>query len=707
MRTESRVGRLFPALMLFALFVLDRSTVLALTTCTAAGISSQDPGCPAAAATCRVTLSFDVGDGCTLDFGRRALEIDGSGQLSVGRGAMTIKAASLNVLNRGFILGRGNQAAPNDRGGMITIETTGAVMVQGPLGTIDVSGQSDSGMITIRAGGSVNIDGRLLADGSAGFAFGGTIEVDSDGDFITSGQSTVSADGTRTGGGGCISVTVRGRIGLSGLVDVSGGCGGGLNLYSLGDTVLSDIQLQGTGDAGSGGCMTVTAGKAVTTLDTINLNGSNGLSGGGCGGFLCLESLASNVDVREDIQAEGAPPDGGGGILELDAAGSVTTHAGKTVSARGNGGQTCGGGLCIDPGIDFNAAAFLDVSGGGVGGDIATSSGRNTTISAGSDSSARSTGGFAGTALFEAGVAGSGTLSLTGEVNVGAGGCGAGVGCGVGGLADLSGCNVSIASTGSIVSGAPDAGDIHLTAREQLTVRGMIDATTTNVAQGSNGQVLFTFPSRKQPQVSPSVVQPPAKVAPMVTCTGARQASCLTPCPVCGNGVVEYPETCDTGGGTAVSCDGCSAFCQNENCDDGLVCTVDACDPTIGCTHLQRELPPTPCFEPGQLSPTPTSTASVTPSRTQTPTVTPTPTITPTGTPSPDPSPTPTTKCTGDCDNSGQVTVDELVRGVDMLLGVTVQACPSFDIDRNGQVSVDELLAAIRFALEGCTVADR
>ena len=67
-------------------------------------------------------------------------------------------------------------------------------------------------------------------------------------------------------------------------------------------------------------------------------------------------------------------------------------------------------------------------------------------------------------------------------------------------------------------------------------------------------------------------------------CTGGPgdPPFCLTPCPVCGNGVTEFPETCDDTTGTPESCDGCSVFCQLEDCDDGNPCTIDSCDPVTG-----------------------------------------------------------------------------------------------------------------------------
>ncbi len=79
-------------------------------------------------------------------------------------------------------------------------------------------------------------------------------------------------------------------------------------------------------------------------------------------------------------------------------------------------------------------------------------------------------------------------------------------------------------------------------------------------------------------------------------------------------------------------------------------------------------------------------------------TVTATVTSTPEATPTPTPFP-----CTGDCDASGSVTVDEIVRGVNIALGSPpVDECPAFDRDGNRAVTVDEIVEAIDMALEGC-----
>ena len=59
--------------------------------------------------------------------------------------------------------------------------------------------------------------------------------------------------------------------------------------------------------------------------------------------------------------------------------------------------------------------------------------------------------------------------------------------------------------------------------------------------------------------------------------------------------------------------------------------------------------------------------------------------------------------CPGDCDGSGAVTVDELIRGVDIALGQqAVSACAVLDTDADGLVSIAELVAAVEHALAGC-----
>ena len=74
----------------------------------------------------------------------------------------------------------------------------------------------------------------------------------------------------------------------------------------------------------------------------------------------------------------------------------------------------------------------------------------------------------------------------------------------------------------------------------------------------------------------------------------------------------------------------------------------------------------------------------------------PTPTPTPTATPKP-------RRCVCDCDNNGTVSVEEIIRGVNIALGSTsLDLCLGLDRNRDEQVDVSELVEAVYDALHGC-----
>lgn len=95
-------------------------------------------------------------------------------------------------------------------------------------------------------------------------------------------------------------------------------------------------------------------------------------------------------------------------------------------------------------------------------------------------------------------------------------------------------------------------------------------------------------------------------------------------------------------------------------------------------------------YEPCGYTPTPTATP------TDTPTTTPTPTATPTATIDPGP-------CSGDCNADGEVTIDELLRSVNIALELAgLDSCPSVDLDDSTAVEINELIVAVNQALLGC-----
>jgi hypothetical protein len=110
-------------------------------------------------------------------------------------------------------------------------------------------------------------------------------------------------------------------------------------------------------------------------------------------------------------------------------------------------------------------------------------------------------------------------------------------------------------------------------------------------------------------------------------------------------------------------------------------------------------------------TPTPTGTATATATSTRTPggpTETSTPTITPggpTATSTPTATVTPTQgRCPGDCNGDLLTELTELIRGVNIALGIRgIADCIQFDVDRDGSVEIDELIAAIAAHFADCS----
>lgn len=75
----------------------------------------------------------------------------------------------------------------------------------------------------------------------------------------------------------------------------------------------------------------------------------------------------------------------------------------------------------------------------------------------------------------------------------------------------------------------------------------------------------------------------------------------------------------------------------------------------------------------------------------------------PTRTLIPSPTASPASPCVGDCDGSGEVTVNELITMVNIALGNgPLSACAAGDADHSGGITINEIIAAVNNALGGC-----
>src|SRR5207302_6737971 len=305
--------------------------------------------------------------------------------------------------------------------------------------------------------------------------------------------------------------------------------------------------------------------------------------------------------------------------------------------------------VIADGALNVSAASIVDVSStdGNGGGCADLEAGGNLTLAAGSivDANAGATAGNPGGLVCLV----AGTPDLPGDLTVGgnvhANGSAPGVGAA---RASLEGCTIHFLGTAILdTSGDTQAKNI-LTARRALIVDAGAQIKTTGIDPTSRNDVTLPIGA---PLPTTGFTPPllPSDVTRLPLCTSAGQSSCLIPCPTCGNRVIEFPETCDTGGPPNACCD---ATCRVPFCDDFDACTVDACTVPVGCTHARI---------PGC-----TTTTTTTPPRTTTTTTHTTTTTSTTTT---------TTPCggglLGDCNVDGRFDLLDILTKIDIVLGRT------------------------------------
>ena len=138
--------------------------------------------------------------------------------------------------------------------------------------------------------------------------------------------------------------------------------------------------------------------------------------------------------------------------------------------------------------------------------------------------------------------------------------------------------------------------------------------------------------------------------------TGQCDSGVGPPChPIC--------ETCDESTGKCVPAN------EGTSCDDSNICTAQSrCE----AVQLGDEMFGF-CLEGQGTGPTPT------------------PTVGPGG------------DCVGDCDDSGDVAINELIIGVNISLGTAdIGQCLAFDNNDSGEVEINELIGGVNSSLAGC-----
>src|SRR5262245_29990309 len=278
----------YPGLATLAMLLLAAPGAARAAVCTAADLTGP-AGCASnPTATCTIAGTFDVGDGCELDFQDHPVVLTGTLRSELSGGAFTIDAASL-ALNGGSLRVAGS--ADGDSGGSVTVQVAGLFRMQGSGALVDADGDDE-------AGGSIEIDA-----GSIDIAAG-----------------TLHANGT---GGGSLD---------------SGNAGGSITLLSAGSLAIGGAvranASAGPAGGSAGGVIAVSGGGAVTVAATLEATGS---APDGAGGTITVESTGGGVDVTAVVTAEGKGGDSAGGLVQVAGASEIDVGANVIASGGANG----------------------------------------------------------------------------------------------------------------------------------------------------------------------------------------------------------------------------------------------------------------------------------------------------------------------------------------------------------------------------------
>jgi cysteine-rich repeat protein len=436
---------------------------------------------------------------------------------------------------------------------------------------------AEAGQVDIRAAGDLTLNNFINANGNDSTSDGGIIELEAGTGNLTIGDA-LQAEGGGGSQGGAIGLTAGGDIRVSALLNVAGGefDGGVVEIQSDGSVViLGDIDADSTNGEGFGGEINVSAGGDISLTGAILLktNGHQSATNEAGDGGPQEFSAIGNVSIGPSVvmEANGAKPFGFGDEISIESDEQNVTIAGTLISST-NGTQGGGGTLNVTAAgdIDIAPSAVLDAKGQEAGGGtIDLFAGRDAIVDGLLDATAENAGPAESVAV-DAGR----DVFIGGHLRVG-------VEPGIfdSGTVAIDGCDVTV-EAGGFVDNFGDFGNNVFTVGELLTVAsgGVVQADSIT---GENEVVLNE--NAPFPVVSGTVV--PSLVF--------SDSDILRDCSECGDGKRQGAETCDDG--NLSDGDGCSADCQLESCidatpgypqvplcDDGDGCTVDACNVATG-----------------------------------------------------------------------------------------------------------------------------
>ncbi|HEY2774764.1 MAG TPA: hypothetical protein VGK20_12020 [Candidatus Binatia bacterium] len=448
----------------------------------------------------------------------------------------------------------------------IELRAADSVSISKPVNLNSSNIESDGGDLTVEAAsGSISITAKVTAN-AGGDSQGGSVELDSATD-ITIGAEIDVIGGDFDGGSPDFTAGNDIVINSSVIANSAAGAGfGGDHCYDAG----RDIVLNGASPTNK------------TTIESTGHTDVDNFAGdGGCIDFSTVRNAVLNANTR--LIGNGSTPDGYGSDVTFDIGGTLTLNG--DITAKALGIQGTGGFVDITSGglLSVGSTGTFDVTGGNGGGGVcslATDSG-DITYGGFADASAGN-GGIGGLVFLGAGK----NISFGGEITVAA--------TSGGGQLELDGCRLTLQSGSNVDNNCLNGTNT----LKQLAFDNMKLLAGSSVTTGANGANKLIYRSAAKPPIISGTVSPAATKIVDPSLPG------VPGCPTCGNGTLDFGETCDDG--NTVSGDGCSSDCQNEKCiaqtpgydpahpnavplcSDGNACTADVCNTALNggtCQH--------------------------------------------------------------------------------------------------------------------------
>lgn len=403
----------------------------------------------------------------------------------------------------------------------------------------------DDGELEVHAAGDVRLE-----PGSAIVASTferGRVEITASGSIVMRGAIRANS-ASRDGEGG--------RVFLTGArVDVAGdgiqahggnrwGTGGEVVVAATAGDVTVSMPIVGRGGEGGGAVIDIDAADDIVVGPAATLDAS-ATAGGSLGAVFLL--AIGDIDVTGDIRATGTGDSGGGGEVDID--GADVSLAG-TIDVSATGRDTSGGLVSLSArdlassGRIVNRAQSGDF---GFGGIVQAIVDGTMTVTGPIDLST----GFLPLLLVDAQVLRIAALaSVAGDLH-------------------LAACTLEIAPEGEVSVADEPGRPAILSAGRATTIAGTLRTVAPAVLEWSG---------------TPPVIAPDAQVSPPPMLVEEPGLFCPAEC---GDGIVDGGEQCDDGNRLDYDC--CSAACTAEPegnpCDDGLYCTYqDVCDGAGACT---------------------------------------------------------------------------------------------------------------------------